>query len=91
MPFLAGASHMPYRRFLAYNAAGGLIWGTASVLLGYWQQPDYQHRCSDDGRSTAERLSMEAKDMPAVIPAAATGKDIATPLHRPARSPRLTA
>jgi membrane protein DedA with SNARE-associated domain len=35
MPFLAGASHMRYRRFLAYNAAGGLAWGIGSVLLGY--------------------------------------------------------
>ncbi len=35
MPLVAGTSHMPYRRFLAYNAAGGLVWGAASVLLGY--------------------------------------------------------
>jgi membrane protein DedA with SNARE-associated domain len=35
MPFLAGTSRMRYRRFLAYNAAGGLLWGIASVLLGY--------------------------------------------------------
>jgi membrane protein DedA with SNARE-associated domain len=35
MPFLAGSSRMRYRRFLAYNAAGGLVWGVASVLLGY--------------------------------------------------------
>jgi membrane protein DedA with SNARE-associated domain len=35
MPFLAGTSHMRYRRFLAYNAAGGLAWGLGSVLLGY--------------------------------------------------------
>ncbi|MEV4538088.1 DedA family protein [Asanoa sp. NPDC049518] len=35
VPFLAGASHMHYRRFLAYNAAGGLVWGAGSVLLGY--------------------------------------------------------
>jgi membrane protein DedA with SNARE-associated domain len=35
MPFLAGTSHMRYRRFLAYNAAGGLVWGVGSVLLGY--------------------------------------------------------
>ena len=27
---------MPYRRFLVFNAAGGLIWGTAAVLLGYF-------------------------------------------------------
>ena len=35
MPFLAGASRMRYRRFLAFNAAGGLVWGTGSVLLGF--------------------------------------------------------
>lgn len=35
MPFLAGTAHMPYRRFLAYNAAGGLVWGVGCVLLGY--------------------------------------------------------
>lgn len=28
MPFLAGAARVPYRRFLAYNAAGGLVWGS---------------------------------------------------------------
>ncbi|WP_326832344.1 DedA family protein [Arthrobacter sp. AQ5-05] len=36
MPALAGASHMPYRRFLIFNAAGGLSWGTAAVLIGYF-------------------------------------------------------
>ncbi|POH72497.1 DedA family protein [Arthrobacter glacialis] len=36
MPALAGLSHMPYRRFLIFNAAGGIIWGTAAVLLGYF-------------------------------------------------------
>lgn len=35
VPFLAGVSRMRYRRFLAYNAAGGLVWGVGSVLLGY--------------------------------------------------------
>ena len=35
MPALAGTSRMPYLKFLAYNAAGGLIWGTGFVLLGY--------------------------------------------------------
>jgi membrane protein DedA with SNARE-associated domain len=35
MPFLAGTAHMRYRRFLAYNAAGGLVWGVGCVLLGY--------------------------------------------------------
>jgi membrane-associated protein len=35
MPFLAGLSHMHYRRFLVYNAAGGLVWAIGCVLLGF--------------------------------------------------------
>ena len=34
-PALAGMSGMPYRRFLAWNAAGGLLWGAGVTLLGY--------------------------------------------------------
>jgi membrane protein DedA with SNARE-associated domain len=34
MPALAGAARMPYPRFLAYNAAGGVAWGVAAVLVG---------------------------------------------------------
>jgi membrane-associated protein len=36
MPALAGASSMAYRRFLVFNVAGGILWGTACVLLGYF-------------------------------------------------------
>lgn len=36
MPGLAGMSEMPYRRFLAANATGGLLWGVAFTLLGYF-------------------------------------------------------
>lgn len=35
VPTLAGASRMRYRTFLPWNAAGGLLWGTGCVLLGY--------------------------------------------------------
>jgi membrane-associated protein len=35
MPALAGTAAMRYSRFLAYNAAGGVIWGTSFVLLGH--------------------------------------------------------
>jgi membrane-associated protein len=41
MPALAGASRMPYPRFLAFNAAGGLCWGVAAVLLGYFAGNSY--------------------------------------------------
>jgi membrane-associated protein len=42
VPFLAGVSHMHYRRFLAWNALGGLVWGVGSVLLGYLAGHSYQ-------------------------------------------------
>jgi len=35
MPGMAGMSGMRYRTFLAWNAAGGLLWGAGCVLLGY--------------------------------------------------------
>lgn len=36
VPGLAGMSAMPYRIFLPANAAGGILWGTAYCLLGYF-------------------------------------------------------
>ena len=35
MPAVAGMSGMRYRRFLVWNATGGIIWGGGCVLLGY--------------------------------------------------------
>ncbi|HZE50672.1 MAG TPA: DedA family protein [Jatrophihabitantaceae bacterium] len=35
MPSMAGMSGMRYRTFLAWNAAGGLLWGAGCVFLGY--------------------------------------------------------
>ncbi|MFE2379475.1 DedA family protein [Streptomyces sp. NPDC059398] len=35
MPALAGASGMPYRTFLLFNALGGLVWGIGFTLIGY--------------------------------------------------------
>jgi membrane-associated protein len=35
MPSMAGMSGMRYRTFLLWNAAGGIIWAPACVLLGY--------------------------------------------------------
>jgi membrane-associated protein len=53
MPFLAGATRMPYLTFLAYNAAGGLVWGTAVVLLGYLAGTSYQKIASTFGTAAA--------------------------------------
>jgi membrane protein DedA with SNARE-associated domain len=35
LPGLAGASRVPYRRFLLWNALAGAVWATAHVILGY--------------------------------------------------------
>jgi membrane protein DedA with SNARE-associated domain len=42
MPALAGMSRMPYRVFLLFNAAGGLVWGVGFTLLGYYAGDAYQ-------------------------------------------------
>lgn len=35
-PFAAGMGSMPFVRFASFNAAGGVVWVTAFVLLGFW-------------------------------------------------------
>ena len=56
LPALAGLSQMPYRRFLAYNAAGGLVWGIGVALLGYFAGASYKKVESALGRGSAVLL-----------------------------------
>ena len=35
-PFVAGMGHMTYRRFMAYNIIGGVVWITLFLFAGYW-------------------------------------------------------
>jgi membrane-associated protein len=58
MPALAGVSHMPYGRFLAWNAAGGLVWGIGVVLLGYFAGASYAKVEQLLGRSSAVLLGL---------------------------------
>ena len=53
MPALAGVAHMPYRRFLPYNVAGGLVWGIAFVCLGYFAGNSYARIEAAVGRDLA--------------------------------------
>lgn len=53
MPALAGASKMPYRRFLPWNALGGIIWGGVFVTLGYLAGNSYHHLEKIVGRGFA--------------------------------------
>ena len=53
VPAIAGSAGIPYGRFLAFNAAGGIIWASAFVLLGYAAGSSYQVAERWAGRATA--------------------------------------
>ncbi|MHA6758575.1 DedA family protein [Streptacidiphilus sp. PAMC 29251] len=53
VPALAGLSQLPYRRFLLFNAAGGLIWGVGYSLLGYLAGSAYKRVASIAGEAAA--------------------------------------
>jgi membrane-associated protein len=36
VPFIAGVAHMPYRSFVFYNVAGGVLWVTSLLWIGYF-------------------------------------------------------
>ena len=53
MPALAGASQMHYRRFVAFNALGGVTWGVGFTLLGYVAGASYDVVAKAAGRDLA--------------------------------------
>jgi len=52
MPGLAGTARMPYPRFLAFNAAGGLIWAVGFTMLGYLAGASYHQVEKVAGRAS---------------------------------------
>ena len=52
-PALAGTARMPYTKFLAFNAAGGIAWGATVVLLGYAAGASYSTIEKTFGRGSA--------------------------------------
>jgi len=58
MPGLAGTARMPYRRFLAFNAAGGLIWAVGFTLLGFLAGASYQKVEKIAGQASAGLLAI---------------------------------
>jgi len=67
MPALAGTSRMHYPTFLAYNAAGGLVWGTGFVLLGYLAGHSYAAVASVVGRDVALAIGVLAAIVVGVV------------------------
>ncbi len=41
-PFVAGMSRMPYKKFLLFNVAGGILWTAIFTLLGYFFGQSWQ-------------------------------------------------
>ncbi len=78
MPALAGASRMSYRRFLAFNVLGGLLWGAGVTLLGYF------------AGSSIDRVAASLGDTSAALLIIAAVAGILTWHHRRRRSRRDT-
>lgn len=51
-PFLAGASRMPFRRFLVFDALGAGLWAATFAILGwvFWQSIDSALRHAGQGK-----------------------------------------
>jgi membrane protein DedA with SNARE-associated domain/membrane-associated phospholipid phosphatase len=47
VPGLAGMSGMPYGAFALFNVLGGVLWGTAFVLLGYFAGSAWERAAGD--------------------------------------------
>jgi membrane-associated protein len=60
MPALAGTSRMPYPKFLAFNAAGGLVWGAGFVLLGFLAGNSYEAVAKIAGRDITVIIALVA-------------------------------
>ncbi len=35
-PIIAGVGHMPYRRYVIFDAIGDIVWSISVTLVGYW-------------------------------------------------------
>ena len=56
VPRLAGAAGMPYRRFVVWNAPGGALFVSASVIVGYVAGESYETVSSYLGKATGAVL-----------------------------------
>ncbi|MEV4460934.1 DedA family protein [Microbispora sp. NPDC049633] len=57
MPALAGVSRMSYRRFFLFNVLGGVLWGVAYTLLGFFAGAAYEQVRSAVGGVAAAVLA----------------------------------
>jgi membrane-associated protein len=53
MPALAGSARLPYRKFLLFNAIGGIVWGVGFTLGGFFLGTAFEHTAQLLGRGLA--------------------------------------
>src|SRR5262249_46568702 len=58
VPGLAGMSQVEYRVFLAYNVAGGALWGAGMAVLGFLAGASYQRAEKIAGRAGLALLAL---------------------------------
>lgn len=58
MPGLAGMSRMPFRRFLVFNASGGIVWGLGVTAIGFVAGNSYEQAATWLGRSSTALLAI---------------------------------
>jgi membrane protein DedA with SNARE-associated domain/membrane-associated phospholipid phosphatase len=80
VPGLAGMAQVEYPVFLAYNAAGGALWGSGMAVLGYLAAASYKHVEKIAGRAGLGLLVLIV-----------TGLAVSRLLRRFAGRPRLRA
>jgi membrane-associated protein len=56
--WLAGANGMEWRRFLVFNAAGGIAWATTVGLAAYWIGPRALHILRDVGLGAVAAVAL---------------------------------
>lgn len=89
VPGMCGIARMPYRTFLVYNVAGGVVWAGGSVLLGYvagagWRKLDRilslgVWRCSASSWSPARSRSWSVADEPGGLDLRSRRRPISAP------------
>lgn len=60
VPAVAGATRMPYRKFLAWNALGAVIWAPGTVFVGYLAGSSYKRVEAYAGRAGLVLLAAAA-------------------------------
>ena len=69
--WIAGMTHMPWRTFFLWNAAGGITWVTATVMAGYLFSGSVEAHRGPVRHGGQDRGDRRARRRPALRPARA--------------------